>query len=185
MMKIMRALIVFTAAAAVLLAAPARADAIYKWMDDQGVVHYSNSRPADPSRKAEVLAEDRISTYQSEAAVTRRAASRSETDYLARRVDLLERELFAQRQAAQSAAAAEARAMQAAYEQCLADRRVDCASDGGYGVPYVVYAGPFVPLRRIAVRSPRFHPVSSITGLTAGNVVTFRTAPARTGRTLR
>lgn len=181
MMKIMRALIVFMAAVAALPAIPARADAIYKWVDDQGVVHYSNSRPA--RQKTEVLTQDRISTYQSDPAATRAGASRAETDYLARRVDLLERELVAQRQAAQSAATADARAMQAAYEQCVADRRVDCASGGGYGAPYVVYAGTFVPLRRVPLRNARFHPVNGITGLTAGNVVSF--ASPRTGRGFR
>jgi uncharacterized protein DUF4124 len=176
---LMRAPISLLAAlAASLAAAPAWADTIYKWVDDQGVVHYANSRPA--RQKSEVLTEDRISTYQSEPAATRAAASRADTDYLSRRIELLERELVAQRQAAQSAAAADARAMQAAYEQCLADRRVDCASGGGYGVPYVVYASPFVPLRRVSIRNPRFHPV---TGVTAGNVVTF--APPRSSRSFR
>jgi hypothetical protein len=153
-----------------LAAAPAWADAIYKWVDDQGVVHYSNTRPV--KQKVEVVAEDRVSTIQSEPAATRPAASgRAETDYLARRVALLERELAAQRQAVQAASASESRAMQADYDDCLAARRVDCI--GGYGPPAVIYGGPIVPVRRVFARNHRFHTARNITGLTAGNVVTF------------
>jgi uncharacterized protein DUF4124 len=162
-----------------LAAAPVWAEPIYKWVDEEGVVHYSNARPAK-SQKAEVLSEDRVSTIQSEPAATRPAAARAETDYLARRIDLLERELAARRAAAQSEAA-DARAMQAAYERCLADRRVDC--DGGYGSPYVIYGGPIVPARRFLAHNRRFAPASRITGVTAGNVVTF--SSPRTSRSFR
>jgi hypothetical protein len=186
MMKIMRAPIVFLAAlVAPLAAAPAWADAIYKWVDEQGVMHYSNSRPADPSQKAEVVAEDRISTYQSPPAPTR-TASQARDDYLARRVDMLERELASQGRTAGSYSDSDARGMQTAYEQCLADRRVDCDTGYGYGSPYVVYGAPLLPGRRFAGRGARFHPIRNITGLTAGNVVTFRTPMApRTGRSFR
>jgi hypothetical protein len=166
-----------------LAAAPAWADAIYKWVDAQGTVHYSNTKP---SQTAEVLAEDRVSTIQSEPAFARTpaGASRAETDFLARRVERLERELAAQRQAAQYADAADTRAMQAAYDRCLAERRVDC--DGGYGSPYVVVTAPLLPVRRHLVRTSRFHPVRGITGRTAGNVVTFGTATSsRAGRGFR
>jgi Domain of unknown function (DUF4124) len=168
MMKIMRAPILFLAALlAPLAAAPAHAE-IYKWVDDQGVVHYSNSRPADASRKAEVLVEDKISTYQSNAAELRAqadAAARTRADNLARRVDYLERELAAQRQATQYAYAPEA--AQPGYE--------------ANATPYVIYAAaPLVPGRRVSVRHRPFQPINSVTGLPAGKVTVIRHAP-RTG----
>jgi uncharacterized protein DUF4124 len=170
MIKIMRAPFLFLAAPilflAPLAAAPAWADTIYKWVDEDGVMHYSNSRPADPSRKPEVLAEDKVSTYQTNPAELRaqaEAAARIRADNLARRVDYLERELAAQRQT-QYAYAPEA-------EQPY---------DSYYGGPMVVYGAPVVPPRRL--RPSRFQPINSITGLTAGNVVTFRnTAGPRGG----
>jgi Domain of unknown function (DUF4124) len=168
MMKIMRAPILFLAALlAPLVAASARAEAIYKWIDDQGGVHYSNSRPADSSRKAEVLVEDKISTYQSNAAELRAqadAVARTRADNLARRVDYLERELAAQRQATQYAYAPEA--AQPGYEANAS--------------PYVIYAAPLVPARRVSVRHRPFQPINSVTGLPAGKVTVIRHAP-RTG----
>jgi hypothetical protein len=166
-----------------LAAAPAWADAIYKWVDERGTVHYSNARPA--RQKAEVLAEDRVSTIQSEPAFAQTSGpSRAESEFLARRVDRLERELAIQRQASRDTGAAEARAMQAAYDRCLTERRIDC--DGGYGSPYVIVTAPLIPVRRHLARSPRFHPIRSITGVTAGNVVTFGTpTSSRTGRRFR
>jgi Domain of unknown function (DUF4124) len=167
-----------------LAAAPAWADTIYKWVDEQGTVHYSNARPAKPSQKAEVVVEDRVSTIQAAPAFAPAAASRPETEFLARRVDRLERELAAQRQAAQ-AVDTDARAEQAAYDRCRAERRIDC--DGGYGpAPYLIVTAPLVAPRRHVVRNARFHSIRGVTGVTAGNVVTFRTPiSSRTGRRFR
>jgi uncharacterized protein DUF4124 len=151
-----------------LVAAPALADTIYKWVDDQGTVHYSNVRPADASRRPEVLTEDRVSVIQSEpAAVRAAAAARAETAYLNRRIDNLERELVAQRQAAAAYAAA---ADTSAYDPM-----------GGYAAyPVVVYPGRILGARRAVLR-PRS--INGVTGVTAGNVVTF--APQRGVRTFR
>jgi hypothetical protein len=177
-----RAPIALLAALAVSLAsAPAAAD-IYKWVDDAGMTHYSNTPPPNPE-KAEVVIEDKLSTYSSDPAETRaaaQAASRSQAESLARRVDYLERELAAQRQASQYAAATDAQAMPAPYEQAF-----------GYGAPYVVYGAPVIVPRRFAHRhgrvvpSGRVAPISSLTGLPAGNVVNFRTAAPRSGRSFR
>jgi hypothetical protein len=181
MMQIMRASIFFVVAvASSLAAAGVHGQSIFKWVDDRGVVHYSDAPPPSGQR-GEALSEDRISTYQTDPNLAR-AAAQMHSDYLARRVANLEYELAAQRQAAsRSYADADARAMQAAYEQCLADRRVDCG--GGYAGPYPVYAAPSMPLRRVAHHG-RFNGADDITGVTAGNVVTFRntTAAPRTGR---
>jgi uncharacterized protein DUF4124 len=150
-------LILLAALATSLASVRAGADTIYKWVDASGVVHYSNAPPADTTRKPEVVAEDRISTYPSEPPEQR---ARAETEYLARRVERLERELYAQRQAAARDYYDEARAMQAAYEQCLADRRIDCGQTGGYApYPYVVYGAPLVAVRRFPPGVRHFRPI--------------------------
>jgi uncharacterized protein DUF4124 len=148
-----------------LAAGPALADTIYKWVDDQGTMHYSNSRPADASRRAEVLSEDRVSVIQAEpAAVRAAAAARAESEYFNRRIDNLERELAAQRQAAAAYAAADA----SAYD-----------STSGYApYPVVVYPGGRTIGRRIPFRA---RSINGITGVTAGNVVTFRNAAGPRG----
>ena len=81
MITVMRAPIVLSAVFSVLsaasAAAPALADTIYKWVDDQGKVHYSNSAPTDTSRRAEVVSQDRISIVQSDPPAVRTGRSRS------------------------------------------------------------------------------------------------------------
>ena len=161
----MRAPVFALAFIAASAAAPALADTIYKWVDEQGTMHYSNSRPADASRRPEVLSEERVSTIQSEPAQVRAAAAaKAESDYLARRIDDLERQVAAQRQAAY-AAALQDQAMQAAYDN--------------YAGPAVVYGAPVIGTRVTTVRHPRIRSLNrmnSFTGVTAGNVVTFGTA---------
>jgi uncharacterized protein DUF4124 len=161
------ALVLVTAVAGPLAAASALADTIYKWVDDQGTVHYSNARPADATRRPEIVSEDRVSVIQSEPpAVRAAAAARAETAYLNRRIQNLEYELAAQRQAAAAYAAADA----AQYDQ------------GSYApYPVVLYPGRIIAGHRVPLRGSRS--MSRITGVTAGNVVTF--ASQRGGRTFR
>jgi hypothetical protein len=107
-------------------------------VDERGVTNYSSEPPAD--RKAAVKAAtvaDRISVYAPEPALQRSisALSIGRDRILSGRIDSLERELAGERQSSQYASAAEARAAQAAYAQCLAERRVDCDYDSGY-YPY-------------------------------------------------
>jgi len=133
---------------------------IYKWVDEAGKTHYSDSAPAG-RKKIDTVA-DRISVYTPDPALLARAAAPAAPDpALSDRVDRLERQLHAERLARQQLELAAF--SQAAYERCLSDRRVDC----DYGdTPYI---GPIavVPLRHrrpVLVRT-------SFTGLTAGNVV--------------
>lgn len=127
-----------TSVLAVMLAAiPAYAQ-VYKWVDERGVTNYSSEPPAD--RNARVNAAtvaDRMSVYAPEPAVQRAisAISMGKDRILSDRIDSLERQHAAERQSPQYAAAAEARAAQAAYAQCLAERRLDCDYDSGYN-PY-------------------------------------------------
>ena len=146
----------------ILLAAavgPAHAQ-IYKWMDEAGKIHYSDTAPMN-GKKPDTVA-DRISVYAPDPALLARASAPAGPDpVLSDRVDRVERQLHAERLARQQSELAAF--SQAAYERCVSDRRVDC--DYG-GAPY---AGPIavVPVRYrrpILVRT-------SFTGLGAGNVV--------------
>jgi hypothetical protein len=90
-----------------LAAAPAQAD-VYKWVDDSGVTHYSDAPPPNKLNKAKVIAEDKLSTYQTDPAVMRslaQTAAQLHNDNLERRVERLQRELELQRQASQYASA--------------------------------------------------------------------------------
>jgi Domain of unknown function (DUF4124) len=156
----------------VLAAIPAYAQ-VYKWVDDHGVTNYSSEPPAD--RNARVKAAtvtDRISVYVPESAVQRAisAISLGRDRVLSDRIDALERQHAAESQSSQYAAAAEARAAQAAYAQCLAERRVDCDYDSGYypygvgGVLTVVHRRPLShipPMARSRVAAGNFAHVRS------------------------
>jgi hypothetical protein len=132
---------------------------IYKWVDEAGKTHYSDTAPAG-GKKVDTVA-DRISVYAPDPSLLARAAAPAGSDpALSDRVDRLERQLHAERLARQQVDLAAF--SQAAYERCVSERRVDCE----YGMPY---AGPIavVPIRHrrpILVRT-------SFTGRAAGNVV--------------
>src|SRR5713101_559906 len=148
----------------ILLAAaggPAHAQ-IYKWVDEAGKTHYSDTAPAG-GRKVDTVA-DRISVYAPDPSIARAAATAGSDPALSDRADRLERQLHAERLARQQVELASfPQASQAAYERCLSDRRVDC--DYG-GTPYI---GPIavVPVRHRRPMLVR----TSFTGLGAGNVV--------------
>jgi uncharacterized protein DUF4124 len=117
----MRSLICLLAAAAALASAHASAE-VYKWVDKNGRIHYSDQIPDKGARVLSVG--DRLSLYSPEPAVAqalqagsgRNAASAA----LAERVATLERQLQSERLARQSVDA------RAAYDRCVADRRTDC-----------------------------------------------------------
>jgi uncharacterized protein DUF4124 len=118
----MRMLICLLAAAAAAASASVRAD-VYKWVDKDGRIHYSDSLPGKGARV--IAIQDRLSLYSPEPAVaqarqTPPPASPGAT--LADRVATLERQIQSERLSRQSIAS-DARA---AYERCLADRRTDC-----------------------------------------------------------
>jgi hypothetical protein len=167
--SMLRALRVLLAAAAGLGSSIAPASAqVYKWVDDTGATHYSDQAPAKgKSKKKTEIVSDRLSLY-SPPSPSQVPASHSKSDpALYNRIEALERQLQAEREARNSVAAAEARASLAFYERCLADRRVDCDA---YGSLYPPYAGPIV-----VARARHRHPLpvrgTSPTGITAGNVV--------------
>jgi uncharacterized protein DUF4124 len=150
---------------------------VYKWVDERGVTNYSSEPPAD--RKAGLkpaTVADRISVYAPEPAVQRAisAISLGKDRILSDRIDSLERQLAADRQSSQYAAAAEAHAAQAAYAQCVAERRVDCDYDSGR-YPYA--SGGVLT---VIHRRPRPHiPAMARSGAGAGN---FRATIRASGR---
>ena len=153
-----------TALGTILATVPASAQ-VYKWVDEKGVTNYSNEAPTHRKTvKRVAIVTDRISFYTPDKSLTGTA---SVNPALADRVDRLERQLQAERQARQYAAATEAEAsMMAAYQQCVADRRVDCDGYGGY-LPYgplIVVVPPFRHRPRVLLSTV------PLSGVTAGNV---------------
>ena len=149
---------------ATLAAAPAHAD-VYKWVDQHGVTNYAGKPPADAKavKKVDILAQ-RLSVYTPDAALVLAIASgsRGSDRILSDRVDSLERQLEAERRARQAAAAAGLQAAQAAYDRCVADRRVDCNGNNFQYPPAMVVTNPR--------RQTPFVPTVAVTGVSAGNV---------------
>ena len=146
----MRILICLLTAAAALVCAQARAQNIYKWVDRNGRIHYSDVVPGKDSKA--IAIQDRLSIYSPEPAVAQAlqlTPRSSQTVALADRVATLERQLQAERAARQPAPPDTS----AAYERCLADRRTDCdqllsgAAAPGVNAPTAFRPGP-ATLRR-------------------------------------
>ncbi len=170
--------LVLSLCAATLAVSPARAD-LYKWVDEAGVTHYSDHAPTTSSA---TVVPERISVYKPDPGLLR--AMSAPKSALDNRVAVLEQQLRRERRYRDEAASSGAAAQQAAYDQCVAERRVDCDQSGTYplyGAPVIVVGGrrhrpvaPVVPVRPItatgAIMPGTFHGPNAIT---AGNVVTF------------
>jgi hypothetical protein len=108
---------------------------IYKWTDERGSVHYSNSPPPNGVAATQVRpVEERASVYPATP-----APSASE-EQLRRRVDALEQQLDSERRnrsiAQADAAQQDEQARRRALEECERQRRVDCDR------PEVIMNGP-------------------------------------------
>ena len=128
------------ALAVILSAMPAWAE-IYKWVNEDGVTTYSNSPPSGTKAKKFETVPDRISVIPQDRAVMRTQGDAARSDA---RIAQLERELAAARGSAPYPA--NTGAAQAAYQRCLADRRVDCEflGSGGYDSgDYGYYPAPY------------------------------------------
>lgn len=159
-------------AAFTLLGANATLAQMYKWVDERGRVTYTNVPPPDSGQRGKletiVPAAIAVSTYSSAESLGKGALGQQERN-LASRVEQLERELAAERQArsnAQVAAqqASQSRADEAARrqrelrERCLADRRVDCdTANLDEPAPAMVAAYPRV-VRQVIVQPVVVHP---------------------------
>ena len=98
----MRILFCLLAAAAALAPVHARADDVYKWVDQNGRIHYSDSLPKD----ARVISvQDRLSIYSPDPAVAQALSTPagSASSVLADRIAALERQIQSERIAQQQA----------------------------------------------------------------------------------
>ena len=103
----MRALIVALLFLTAGSAADSSATQVYKWVDERGVLNYSNLLPVNPgSASKPVVVEDRVSVYTPDPALVQAIAALRWGGGAAARIAELERQLAAERQARQVAAVA-------------------------------------------------------------------------------
>lgn len=146
--------------AALGLPSLAGAETVFKWVDANGVTNYTTAPPpaAAAGRVAEVNASPVTNLVATSLPVDealywrerrqREMANDISNERSRRDNDLLRQQLA--RQAAaddEQAAKAEEAHLQAAYNQCMLARRLDCAygneyNGDGYGVPVAVVTGP-------------------------------------------
>lgn len=143
-------------AAALLALETSHADEIYKWKDEKGVVHYSNTPPPQGAG-ATVLDESKGKVSVVPAYKPPSAAPGTGSDpALQDRVRRLERELDQERQSQSAATQNQTQTYEQWREQCLAQRRTDCDDPGAAAAPvYDGYPGPQV------VRPPPGRPIGS------------------------
>ena len=90
----------------VLAATPALGQ-VYKWVDERGVVNYSNQKPMNPGTVGKLsVVEEKVSFYTPDNALMRVIEAERSTGGLSSRVADLERQLDAERRARQNAAVA-------------------------------------------------------------------------------
>ena len=111
-----------------LVLIPAAHAQTYKWVDEKGVVNYSNTPPSSAAKKIQPVA-DRISTYDVDPTLQRAIAS-GPSPYA-----LLAQQEWLQRQQLMATAQYQQAAAHAAYPY----------NDYAYGYPY--YYGPVFPTR--------------------------------------
>ncbi len=145
--------------AALGTALPAGAQ-MYKWVDERGQVSYSNTPPPDSAKKKVEAVAERVSVYTPDPEINKAMSADARRDA---KITALERQLEAERNARRPPAATNSDAARraAAYDRCVAERRVDCdairSGSGGdmtygstgypvyYPPQYVIGArGPFV-----------------------------------------
>jgi hypothetical protein len=168
-------------AAALLAALPASAADLYKWVDDKGVVTYSNTPPtAKRPTKIEAVPE-RVSVYTPDAELNKAMSPDIRRDA---KIANLENQLAAERRARQTVAQSPRTGVnerrEAAYERCVSERGVDCdavrnGSSSSYGAAYLPYVvvGSRVPPQPFAVLSTP----NSVIGINPAPPVGISTAP--------
>jgi len=154
----MRCFILSSALAAVVFAATPACAQVYKWVDDRGVVNYSNEAPADRNPTVLDPKSARVSTYSTEDAPKRAtgALTTANESALSDKIDRLERKLDAERYARLSDAQAQT-AADSRYDQCLRDRRVDCDYAGMDPYYYGPYYGAVAVVRPPIRQRPIMH----------------------------
>ena len=140
--------------AALAAAWPAGAQ-MYKWVDDKGVVTYSNALPPGTSQKKVEAVAERVSVYTPDAQVSRAMSQDTRRDA---KIAGLERQLETERNARRAPAPANpdvAARRTAAYERCVAERGVDCEAirSGTGGDPFYGYTGYYGPQFVVGARN--------------------------------
>jgi hypothetical protein len=134
---------------------------IFKWKDEKGVVHYSNS-PPPKGTEATVLDESKsnvsvVPGYKPPDGATVPGSDPALQD----RVRRLERELDQERQSQSAAAQSQADAYAKWRAECLAQRGTDCDDPNAAGTPiYGGYPYPGPPVVRPPGRPDRPRPPS-------------------------
>ena len=143
-----------------LVARPVCAET-YKWVDEKGVTNYSSSPPANAklAKKTQVI-EERLSVYTPDPALLRAIQVRPQ--------------MSAPIPYARAGAYAPQQYAVAMYDDCLAQRRVDC-SDAGY--PYGGYF-PYIPVLVVAGHVRRPHSASGFHVRTVSMAPSSRLAPS-------
>lgn len=147
----MRLILSSVLTAVLLTALPASAQ-VYKWVDEKGVVNYSNEAPAGGKATQLDPKSSRLSIVGTGDAQKTVLASASDSA-LSEKLDRIERKLDAERYARSVSDAQAQAAADSWYQQCQRDRRVDCdyAGTDQYYDGYWPYYGTVVGAR------PRFH----------------------------
>jgi len=155
---------------------------VYKWVDEKGVVNYSNEAPAD--RKSTQLDPKaaRVSIIGTDDSTKRTEMVQPSANerVLAEKIDRLERKLDQERYARSASDAQAQTAADSWYQQCLRERRVDCDYAGmdpyyyGYG-PYGYW--PVVVAKRRPSRDHVMHHGPAPTPKPAGGRAAFSPKP--------
>ena len=139
-MRALYALLVFLPA---MLAAPPAGAQVYKWVDERGVINYSNQLPANPEAANRLgIVEDRVSVYTPDQALLQAIEAERRGGGASARIAELERQLDAERRARHVAAAA------------AASRPSDPCSSGAMDCS--IPSGPYYITRPIVAVTPRF-----------------------------
>lgn len=136
-MRALNALLVFLPA---MLAATPPGAQVYKWVDERGVINYSNQLPANPEAANRLgIVEDRVSVYTPDQALLQAIEAERRGGGTSARIAELERQLDAERRARHVAAAA---AASRPSDPCSM-KGIDCSIlPGTYYTPAVVAARP-------------------------------------------
>lgn len=134
-------------------ACPAGAQ-MYKWVDERGQVSYSNTPPPDTAQKKVVTVAERLSVYTPDAELNHALSAEGRREAKAASLGRqFEAERAAYRTPPPSGTDLAARNA-AAYERCVAERRVDCEAIrlGTIGDPMYGYTGYYGPSHVVGAR---------------------------------
>lgn len=121
--------------------ASAQQSGIYKWKDEKGVVHYSNTPPPEGT-KATVLDESKSKVSVVPGVQAPAPPPAGSDAQLQNRVQRLERELEDERRSQAAASQAQSDAYQRWREECLKQRRLDCDDPTAAVSPIYGYPAP-------------------------------------------